>query len=315
MKIHLICPDFNYVVSGGNLYNKKLINASQGQILPVFYERDTILSKIEKIPEDEIVLIDSLILTKIGHLVTRPFMILCHLPSFIEGDTDKKDIELEKDLYKEHPIIVTGNRMKNELMRSFDIYSIKIFTILPGIDHHVRKQHYKNATEQLVWIGNLIPRKGFLEMLDYLKQMTHFNWYLDVYGSTDFNINYTLLVKDKIAHCNLENRITFKQALPHDVLMKELAKYDLLLQFSRFESFGMAVFEALNIGLPVLGLHLNQEPYFNRFIHSYSAQNAKEWLNKLLFLVEHPQEIKKTDHLEARTWDDVYQDFSAVIKQ
>ena len=314
MKIHLICPDFNCVVTGGNLYNKKLINASQGQLMPVFYERNTILNKIEKISENEIVLIDSFILTKIGHLVTRPFVILCHLPFFMDGDTDKKDIELEKDLYKEHSIIVTGYRMKNELTRNFDIHSIKIFTILPGIDNPVKKRYYKNATERLVWIGNLIPRKGFLEMLDYLKQMTHFNWCLDVYGSTDFDIDYTLLVKDKIAHCNLENRITFKQALPHDMLMEELPKYDLMLQFSRFESFGMAVFEALNIGLAVLGLHLDQEPHFNRFTHSYSVENGKEWRNKLLFLIENPEELKKTNQLEVRTWDDVYQDFLAVIK-
>ena len=315
MKIHLICPDFKYVVSGGNLYNKKLINTSQGQITPVFYERDTIFSKIKKIPEDEIILIDSLILTKINHLIKRNFMILCHLPTFKDGNTDTKAIHKEINLYKKHPIIVTGDRMKDELIRTFDINSNKIFTIFPGIDNLVQKQDYNNATERLVWIGNLTPRKGFLEMLGHLEQVKHFNWHLDVYGSTDFDKDYTLSVKNKMAHYNLENRITFKQVLPHDMLMKDLPKYDLMLQFSRFESFGMAVFEALNMGLPVLGLHLNQEPYFNRFTHAYSADNSKEWFNKLLFLIENPEEMNKTNQLKVRTWEDVYQDFLAIIKQ
>lgn len=315
MKIYLICPDFNNVVSGGNLYNKKLIHTSQKQITPVFYHQDSISITIKKIPKDGIILIDSLILNEIAHLVFTPFIILCHLPSFMNADTDTKATEKEINLYKEHPVIVTGYKMKNELIRTYDIKPTKIFTIQPGVDDLIKKQYYQNTTERLVWVGNLSPVKGFLEMLDYLKQIIHYRWHLDVYGSTDININYTVSIKDKIAHYNLENRITFKQSLPHDRLMKELPNYDLMLQFSRFESFGMAVFEALNIGLPVLGLHLNQEPYFDIFVHTHSAKNSKEWCNKLLQLIENPENTNNTNQIEARTWDHVYQDFLAVTRQ
>jgi|GEM_PF-6189039 len=315
MNTYLICPDFKRVTSGGSRFNKKLIEASQGQITPLFYNVDPINLMIQNIPNDEIILIDSLILNNIAQLISRPFIILCHLPSFMNTALDKKTIAKEIKLYKNQKIIVTGHRMKNTLIEKMDISPKQIHSIQPGINNFNKKKHYQNTTERLVWVGNISPVKGFLEMLDELKQLTNYPWHLDVYGSTDFDLEYMSAVKDKVIQYNLEHRIEFKQSLPHNLLMKELVNYDLMIQFSRFESFGMAVYEALNIGLPVIGLHLHHEACFDNCKHCYSAEHPKAWRRTMSFLFESPKELKKTSQIEIRTWANVYQDFKAFIDQ
>jgi glycosyltransferase involved in cell wall biosynthesis len=60
------------------------------------------------------------------------------------------------------------------------------------------------------------------------------------------------LLEDMVRDLGLGNSVKFRGIIPRPVLYDELCTYDLLVQASRFEGFGLAAVEAMIAGVPVL---------------------------------------------------------------
>lgn len=109
----------------------------------------------------------------------------------------------------------------------------------------------KNANEygsertslRVVAVGRLVTLKNFdylLEVFTYLKDV---EVYLDIFGAGDI-AHYS----QKIANTGV--KVTMKGHCYH--LEEELAKYDLFIMPSKYEGFGLAIFEAMAMGVPVM---------------------------------------------------------------
>lgn len=98
---------------------------------------------------------------------------------------------------------------------------------------------------RLVFVGQLIQRKGIYYLLEALKLIKSRNVELTLVGRGVMDLN---LVNAYIPHINL----TVKVNLSHMDLVKELHSHDMLVFPSLIEGFGHVILEAMSVGLPVL---------------------------------------------------------------
>lgn len=103
---------------------------------------------------------------------------------------------------------------------------------------------------RLIFFGAWIPRKGLFDALAALEKVAQDRpeeWEFRIAGWGD-----EAPVREAIRRHGLEQRVRILGQLNHVDLRRELAKADLAILPSYFESFGLAVAEALSSGLPVI---------------------------------------------------------------
>ncbi|MGB8647837.1 MAG: glycosyltransferase family 4 protein [Anaerolineae bacterium] len=101
---------------------------------------------------------------------------------------------------------------------------------------------------RLIFVGNLIPRKGLHVLLDALTRLPSGSWQLTVVGGTHIDPRYTRSIHAQIAHRKLEVRLT--GVLRDAELAQELAASHVMVVPSSYEGFGIVYLEGMSFGLP-----------------------------------------------------------------
>lgn len=105
---------------------------------------------------------------------------------------------------------------------------------------------------QLIFIGNLIPRKELRTLLDALARLPQEKWRLEVIGSLTADTAYTQSIRLQIARDFLTNRVTLLGPLPDAVLAERLALSHVLAVPSSYEGLGIVYLEGMGFGLPAI---------------------------------------------------------------
>lgn len=106
---------------------------------------------------------------------------------------------------------------------------------------------------RLVFLGNLIPRKGLHTLLDALARLPHHAAALDIIGGLNANPSYAAAMQQKAANHPLSSAIRFWGALDNDALREKLQQAHLLVVPSSYEGFGIVYLEGMAFGLPAIG--------------------------------------------------------------
>lgn len=101
---------------------------------------------------------------------------------------------------------------------------------------------------RLAYVGQFNHRKGTDILFDALLRIERTDWVLDLYGDGPERERLQRL----LAASRHAGRVCFKGTVPSFRLMSELGQNDLLLVPSRFDGWGMAVNEGLQMGLSVI---------------------------------------------------------------
>lgn len=127
----------------------------------------------------------------------------------------------------------------------------------PGGDHipaDVSPRHIseraKSGPLRVVFVGNLTPRKGLIELVDALATLDA-DWELTVVGRPD-DESYVAAVRERIRTAHLEDNVTLVGECPDDALASILRENHVLAVPSRYEGFGLVYLEAMGFGLPVI---------------------------------------------------------------
>ena len=107
-----------------------------------------------------------------------------------------------------------------------------------------------NETTQLIFVGQLIERKGIMTLLEAIKTIAKTNKYfhLTIIGTGKLE----LLLKQFINKNQLQNLITLLGVINSEDIIDYIKKADLLILPSVFDGWGMVVNEALQSHVPVL---------------------------------------------------------------
>ncbi len=105
---------------------------------------------------------------------------------------------------------------------------------------------------RLLFVGNLIPRKGLHLLLTALVRLPRTDWRLDVVGDTAVSPSYTRAIRRQMANQQLAANVTLHGPLPDPKLAELLAHSHLLAVPSSYEGFGIVYLEGMAFGLPAI---------------------------------------------------------------
>ena len=166
---------------------------------------------------------------------------------------------------------------------------------------------------RIVFLGNLIPRKGLDALLDALGRLPPDAARLVVIGDGTVNPGYTRAILRQIDALNLGPRVKLTGALSDPELSGQLAAADVLAVPSRYEGFGIVYLEGMAFGLPAIGTTSGAAweiitPGVDGFL--VSPDNANELAQRLRLLASDRERLRAMslaarDRFEAHpTWDD-----------
>ena len=130
---------------------------------------------------------------------------------------------------------------------------------LPGRDHlkadiqqdAIRQRAVDEGPLQVLFVGNLIPRKGLHLLIKALERLPTEQWQLTVVGSTEFDRSYSNSIRQDLQRLN--GNVRLAGSLPHTELRGLLLGSHLMVIPSYYEGFGIAYLEGMGFGLPAIG--------------------------------------------------------------
>jgi glycosyltransferase involved in cell wall biosynthesis len=105
---------------------------------------------------------------------------------------------------------------------------------------------------QLLFLGNVIPRKGLHILLDALAQIPKDRWYLTVVGSLEMDGYYADRIQRSVIANDFEDVVHFSGPLVKDDLKNVMRSSHLMVIPSSYEGFGIAYLEGMGFGLPAI---------------------------------------------------------------
>ncbi len=109
----------------------------------------------------------------------------------------------------------------------------------------------KSEPLRILFLGNIIERKGLHTLLDALGQIGNLSCRLDVVGSLSADPTYAKTMQQKAA--SLASLVTFHSALDNAALADLLRQAHVLCVPSTYEGFGIVYLEGMGFGLPAIG--------------------------------------------------------------
>ena len=106
---------------------------------------------------------------------------------------------------------------------------------------------------ELLFLGNVIPRKGLLPLLNALAKVDCRLWRLSVVGGLDFDPDHVRKGRGLVRQLDLSDSVRFLGPRQGDELIELLSKSHLFCMPYAYEGFGIAILEAMAFGLPALG--------------------------------------------------------------
>jgi glycosyltransferase involved in cell wall biosynthesis len=122
----------------------------------------------------------------------------------------------------------------------------------PMTEEEVISRSQKSGPTRLLFIGNIIKRKGFHTLLEALS-LSKLNIRLDVVGGLDVESRYAAAMKKRSQGPDLKSKVFFHGSMEHEDLAAILKSAHVLVVPSSYEGFGIVYLEGMAFGLPAIG--------------------------------------------------------------
>ncbi len=116
----------------------------------------------------------------------------------------------------------------------------------------IRARAYESGPLRVLFLGNLIPRKGLPVLLRALARVGPTEAVLDVVGGEAFAPAYARRMRRLAAALGLGRRVRFHGWQDDEALRRLLRRAQVFVLPSQYEGFGIVYLEAMGFGLPVL---------------------------------------------------------------
>ncbi|MEJ2093103.1 MAG: glycosyltransferase family 4 protein, partial [Syntrophobacterales bacterium] len=105
---------------------------------------------------------------------------------------------------------------------------------------------------RLLFLGNVIPRKGLHTLLEALARVPREGWRLTVVGGLEVDRAYVQQMQRQIDGAGLRRQVEFTGILEEEGLASRLAQSQVLAVPSSYEGYGIVYLEGMAFGLPAL---------------------------------------------------------------
>lgn len=105
---------------------------------------------------------------------------------------------------------------------------------------------------RVLFVGNIIPRKGLHILLEALAQVPRGAAFLQIAGDPQVDPGYSRQISNQIKRLDLSDRVEILGLIRDDQLSRIMTLSHLLIVPSSYEGFGIVYLEGMGFGLPVI---------------------------------------------------------------
>jgi glycosyltransferase involved in cell wall biosynthesis len=116
----------------------------------------------------------------------------------------------------------------------------------------IKERAMQSGPLRILFLGNVIPRKGLHTLIDALTLLPEEIWQLEVVGNLNVQRSYVSSIRHQIARRGISNQVKFRDLLSDVEIADSLSKAHLMAVPSSYEGFGMVYLEAMSFGLPII---------------------------------------------------------------
>lgn len=116
----------------------------------------------------------------------------------------------------------------------------------------VEARAYRTGPLELLFLGNIVSRKGLIPLLEALHGLDERFWRLKIIGDTTFEPGYVTKVKKRILQLGMGVTVHLLGFIEDNKLVEILNTSHIFCMPFAYEGFGMAMLEAMSFGLPAL---------------------------------------------------------------
>lgn len=122
----------------------------------------------------------------------------------------------------------------------------------PDVDQH--------GVTRILYVGNLIQRKGLHVLLAGLTLLKECRWRLTIVGRHDLEPAYAAGIATQIEHAGLSGRVSMLGPKRYSEMPHIYQTHDLFVMPSFYEPFGIVYLEAMGAGLPIIASRAGAGP-------------------------------------------------------
>jgi glycosyltransferase involved in cell wall biosynthesis len=115
------------------------------------------------------------------------------------------------------------------------------------------KSRISQSPLRVLFLGNIIERKGLHTLLQAISSLHPSTLILDIVGSLTADPNYAKQMQDFVMVNGLSSIVTFHGALDNEPLLQKFRQAHVLVVPSSYEGFGIVYLEGMGFGLPAVG--------------------------------------------------------------
>lgn len=273
MTIHLLVPGPFDAISGGYIYDRRMVEGLRalGETVevvalpghhPIPDEAATegARAALHGLPDDARIVVDGLglpaFLPLAQELAARRAVALIHHPTALEhGTPDAARTVLkaqERALFGAMArLVCTSPLTARRLPEEFGIDPDRIGVVEPGTDPAERAVGSGSESCAILSVGTLVPRKGHDVLMQALARLTDLDWTLTLVGDDRRNATHAQGLRALAEELGIAARVTFAGEVAGEALEGLYHRADLFALATKWEGYGMAAAEAMARGLPL----------------------------------------------------------------
>jgi glycosyltransferase involved in cell wall biosynthesis len=116
----------------------------------------------------------------------------------------------------------------------------------------IRMRSRSEGPLRILFLGNVIPRKGLQLLLEALSGIPTHQWRLSIVGSLEMDTDYVNQTMRKVRQSGLIDRIEILGPLDEIDLIRVMEAGQIMVMPSTYEGFGIAYLEGMGFGLPAI---------------------------------------------------------------
>ena len=217
--------------------NKKIIRTMHF-LLNVLFVKNVIISGFSKL---------NLLFLKISKKLNKKTFYLMH--GFIKEemkylDVDSKEEKINNEytlLNLADNIICVSERFSEYLKKVYPEFKNKITFLNNGVDINIKKERIKHDKYTIISVGGGVRRKNNLKVCEAIDK-------------NKIDVRFIVIGALQQDGKKIEDYqfVEYYESLSHDEVLNKMCESDLYIQNSYFETFGLAVMEALECGCDLL---------------------------------------------------------------
>jgi glycosyltransferase involved in cell wall biosynthesis len=203
-----------------------------------------------------------------------------------------------KGIHKYNRVFAISDEVKDSAKKQTGVEAQIVYNGIETQKFNTKKKNTSDGIFKLVQIGRLdhLHKGQHLTLNAIHTLVTKYNYtsiHLDIIGEGDSE----KYLRELAGNLNITDYVTFLGTCTKDYIRENLTNYDLLVQPSLWEGFGLTIIEAMSAMVPTLISNVDgmkTASLDGTFSYTFESDNVEDYTEKLYHIIQLPDVEKET---------------------